>query len=126
MDEIKQVRIDKYLWAVRIYKTRSLATQSCNGGKVKLNGESVKPSKIVKINDLIELFKDYVHYRFRVIQLLDKRTSAAMVKNYIEDLTDPEEIENRKLIEKSAFYIPKGLGRPTKKVRRILDKFKNK
>ncbi|HPD64063.1 MAG TPA: RNA-binding S4 domain-containing protein [Bacteroidia bacterium] len=126
MKEIQSVRLDKYLWAVRIYKTRSLAAEACNGGKVKLNGEAAKPSKAVKENDTIELYKDFVHHQFRVIQLLEKRVGHSIVKDYLEDLTPPEEFENRKIVEQSAFYRPKGLGRPTKRERRLLDKIKGK
>jgi len=125
MIESQKVRIDKYLWAVRIYKTRTLAAEACNGGKVKLNNESIKPSKNVEAGDLISLHKDMVHRKFKVLKILEKRLGAALINEYLEDLTDPSEIEKSKNIKQSAFYRQKGLGRPTKRERRLIDKLKN-
>jgi len=122
MNSDEKVRLDKYLWAVRIYKTRSLAAEACQGGKVKVNGESVKASKTIGINDIISLHKDMMHLKYRVLQLLEKRLSAALIKDYLEDLTPADEFENKKLVQRSTFYRPKGLGRPTKKEKRLIDK----
>jgi ribosome-associated heat shock protein Hsp15 len=118
------VRVDKWLWAVRIYKTRNQATESCRKGKVTISGQAVKPSRVVRIDDVIEVRKSPVKYSYRVLGLLGKRLSAEAVKAYIEDVTPGEELEKRKI--RDTFYVSreKGLGRPTKKERRTLDKLK--
>ena len=90
MDE---VRIDKYLWAIRVYKTRTDATDACNGGKIRLNGADVKPSKHVKSGDMIVVRKGAVTYTYRVIEPLDKRQGAQLVPKYAENLTPQEELD---------------------------------
>ena len=85
-----EVRIDKYLWSIRVYKTRTEATTACNGGKVRLNGADTKPSKPVKVGDTIVVRKGPVTYTFKVLQLIDKRQGAKFVPQYAENLT-PEE-----------------------------------
>ena len=116
------VRIDKYLWAVRLYKTRSEATDACNGNKVRVNGAVAKPSKAVKIGDVLEIHKGPAVLSYKVLQLSENRMGAQLVSDYAEDLT-PES-------ERAKFHIPhetivlrrdKGSGRPTKKDRRDLD-----
>ena len=120
-----KVRIDKWLWAVRIYKKRSQAAIACNSGKVKIEGESVKASKQIGIGEIINIQKDALKLTFKVIGLVEKRVSAKLVSNYVEELTPEEELMKHKEFMKSAFYRPKGLGRPTKKERRIIDKYQN-
>lgn len=116
------VRIDKYLWAVRIYKTRSEATDACTGNKVRLGGVPAKPGKAVKNGDIIEVHKGPATLTYKVLQLSTSRMGAQLVPDYLEDLT-PES-------ERAKFHIPKetivlhrdkGSGRPTKKDRRNLD-----
>ena len=87
-----EVRIDKYLWAIRVFKTRTEATEACSGGKVKIGGVNAKPSKDVRPGDIINVRKGAVNYTFRVIDGLDKRVGAKLVPDYVEDLT-PEEKE---------------------------------
>lgn len=118
-------RIDKYLWAVRIYKTRSVATDACNGGKVKLNGSNTKPSKDLKPGDKIEFKRTVVHHTIEVIAFPKSRISAKDVLSYYKDLTP--ETELIKLQDMKYTKIErrdKGLGRPTKKERRDIDKLK--
>ncbi len=120
------VRIDKYLWCIRGFKSRSLATDACDGGKVKIEGSSVKPSRHVKTGEVITVQQGYVKRAYKVIELLEKRVSAPLVKNYAVDITPKEELDKLE-IERFVSYQSKfkGVGRPTKKDRRLLDKFKN-
>jgi len=119
----EKVRIDKWLWAVRIYKKRKQAAIECNSGKVKIKGESVKASKQIGIGEVIDIQKDAIKRTYKVIGLVEKRVSAKLVSNYVEDLTSEEELMKHKEFMKSAFYRPKGLGRPTKKERRSISKY---
>ncbi len=122
-EDKNEVRIDKWLWAVRIYKTRSLAAEACRKGKVLIKSKEVKPGKNVQINDVITVHKDNIHYTFRVKELIAKRTSAKLVSQYLKDLTPAGELERKKIIHRESFiYRPRGTGRPTKKERRLLDR----
>lgn len=116
------VRIDKYLWAIRAFKTRSEATEACAGGKVKLAGANPKPSKAVKVGDVIEVRKGAVQYTFKVLELLDKRVGAALVPRYAENLTPESELAKlRAPVETFFLKRDRGTGRPTKKDRREMD-----
>lgn len=119
-----EVRIDKYLWAVRIFKTRSMATAACHKGRVIIGGIPVKPSRVVKVNDIIEVKRAPVIYSYRVKELLGKRLSARMVAGYVENITPEEEL--MKLKQTDTFFVrrDKGAGRPTKKERRMINKLK--
>lgn len=116
------VRIDKYLWAIRVYKTRSEATDACNGNKVKLNGVNAKPSKAVKIGDTLEVHKGPASFTYKVLQLSENRMGAPMVPDYAENLT-PESELNKLHAPKETIVLKRdrGTGRPTKKERRELD-----
>lgn len=124
---LNEVRVDKFLWCIRLFKSRTLATDACNGGKVKISGESVKPSRNVKTGEIITVQQGYIKKTVRVLNLLERRISAKLVNNYIEDLTPEEERAKTEMI-KLGSYMPKfkWKGRPTKRERRILDKFKKK
>ena len=117
-----EVRIDKYLWAIRVFKTRTEATEACSGGKVKIGGVNAKPSKDVRPGDIINVRKGAVNYTFRVIDGLDKRVGAKLVPDYVEDLT-PEEEKARLHAPVETFFVTseRGTGRPTKKERREMD-----
>src|SRR5207302_5175422 len=107
-------RIDKWLWAVRIYKTRSLATEACKLGRVTIAGQSVKPSRDVKINDLILAQTGQITRTIKVLGLLERRVGAKVVREYAEDLTPASELEKpRDPILQPLFSRPKGMGRPT-------------
>ena len=122
MPESTEIRIDKWLWAVRIFKTRSQATEACRGGKVTIEGVQTKPSRIVKIGDIIFVRKLPVIYSFRVTGLIEKRVSSPLaIKNY-EELTPEEELAKLKLNETIFVRRDKGSGRPTKKERRTIDR----
>ena len=117
-----EVRIDKYLWSIRVYKTRTEATTACNGGKVRLNGADTKPSKSVKGGDTIVVRKGPVTYTFKVLQLIDKRQGAKLVPQYAENLTPEEEMAKLHApVETFFLKRDRGAGRPTKKDRRQMD-----
>ena len=119
-------RIDKWLWAVRIFKTRSLATDACRSSKVKVGDQTVKPSHEVKVGEEIAVTLHGFTKSVRVKALLSNRVGAPLVINYMEDLTPPEEYEKLKMKGKlNAEFRPRGIGRPTKKQRRMIDKLKN-
>lgn len=119
-------RIDKWLWAVRIFKTRSQATDACRSSKVKSGGQAVKPSHEVKEGEEISVSLHGFTKTVRVKALLGNRVGAALVVNYMEDLTPAEEYEKLKMKSKlNAEFRPRGIGRPTKKQRRMIDKLKN-
>ena len=116
------IRIDKYLWAIRLYKTRSEATDACNGNKVRINSATAKPGKAVKLGDLIEVRKGAATLTYKVLQLSENRMGAPLVPEYAEDLTP--ESERAKLHaphETIMLKRDRGSGRPTKKDRRELD-----
>lgn len=117
-----EVRIDKYLWAIRVFKTRSEATEACNGGKVKIGGVNAKPSKDVRPGDIINVRKGAVNYTFRVTEGLDKRVGAKLVPEYAENLTPEEELQKlRAPVETFFVSRDRGAGRPTKKDRREIE-----
>ena len=117
-----EVRIDKYLWSIRVFKTRSEATDACKGGKVRVNGADTKPSKMVKVGDTIVARKGAVTYTYKVLELIDKRQGAKLVPNYAENLTPPEELAKlRAPIETFFLKRDRGAGRPTKKDRRQME-----
>ena len=119
---MEEVRIDKYLWAIRVYKTRSEATDACNGGKVRLNGIDPKPSKAVHPGDVIVIRKGAVTYTFKVLALVDKRQGAKLVPQYAENLTPQEELDKlRAPVETFFLKRDRGAGRPTKKDRRQME-----
>lgn len=115
------VRIDKYLWAVRLYKTRSLATEACKKGRITMDDMPAKPSRTISVGDVIAVKKMPVVYSYRVKELLEKRVGAKIVGQYVEDITPPEELQKLKLQDDFFITRDRGTGRPTKKERRLLD-----
>ena len=123
---VEKLRIDKYLWAIRIFKTRSLATEACRAGRVKLNGQSVKPSQEVRIGDTYHIQKGIEKKIIKIVDLLAKRVDAKTAVLHYQDLTPVEETNTLK----SMFHSPllrrdRGAGRPTKKDRPEIDDLKN-
>jgi len=117
------VRIDKWLWAVRIFKSRNLATDFCKRGRVLISGESVKASRLIRIGDKIEIRRPPMTLTYQVTGLIEKRGSATIAAENVTNLTPPEELEKYKMIHESAFYSrDRGTGRPTKKDRRDIEK----
>ena len=121
-DDMDSVRLDKYLWAIRAYKTRTDATDACKGGKVRLNGYDVKPSKEVRPGDVIVVRKGAVTYTYKVLDLVDKRLGAKLVPDYAENQTPQEELDKlRAPVETFFLKRDRGTGRPTKKDRRQME-----
>jgi len=120
----KQIRVDKWLWAVRIFKTRNQATEACKKGRILIREQPVKPSRVLRINDIIQFKKPPVVYSYKVTGLLAKRLSARLVKDYIEDVTPESELQKLKVRETFFISRDRGSGRPTKKERRIMDKLR--
>jgi len=120
----EEVRIDKWLWAVRIYKTRSQATEACRKGHVSIGNLPVKPSRSVHINEIIKVRKSPIVRTFKVLGLAEKRMSAKLTEDFIVDITPPEELELQEM-QKNMRWITRdpGTGRPTKRDRRELDDF---
>lgn len=116
------VRIDKYLWAIRAFKTRTEATEACKGGRVKVGGLNAKPSRDVSPGEVITLRKGPVTYTYKVLRPLENRVGAKLVPDYVEDLT-PEEEKARLHAPVETFFVTRerGTGRPTKKERREMD-----
>lgn len=118
-----EIRIDKWLWAVRIYKTRTLAADECRKGRVIVNGNAVKPSHALKLNEIVIVRKPPVVHTFKVMGLIENRVSAQVAKMYVLDLTPDDEIAKREIARLSAISSrDAGTGRPTKKDRRDIDK----
>ena len=117
-----ETRIDKYLWAIRAFKTRSEATEACKGGKVKVAGVPAKPSRAVQPGDVIQLRKGVVTYTYKVLRPLENRVGAKLVPDYAENLTPESELEKLKAPVESFFVTrDRGSGRPTKKDRREIE-----
>ena len=123
---MKKIRIDKWLWVTRIYKTRSQATSACKGGKIKINTKNVKPSKILEGSEIITVQKKFVKETFRVLDSSEKRVSPKLKANFVLNLTSDEEYLKIRINNNYSIKREKGLGRPTKKDRRIMDKVKSK
>ena len=117
----KSVRIDKYLWAVRVFKTRTLATEACKKGRVTVDEMPAKPSRMITTGDVIQVKKMPVVYSYLVKDPIEKRVGARIVDDYVENITPQEELH--KLEMEDDFFVKRdrGAGRPTKKERRLLD-----
>jgi ribosome-associated heat shock protein Hsp15 len=118
------MRIDKYLWCTRYYKTRSIATEACKKGHIKLNGANVKPSKDVFTGEKLTIRKDQITYEILVLDIPKNRVGAKLVDLYRKDITPEEAFQNQDLLKFSKdYYRKKGTGRPTKKDRRDIDSY---
>ena len=127
MAEKNTTRIDKWLWVVRIYKTRSIATKACAGGKVKIEGNTVKASRMVRKGDIIQVRKRVIKYEYKVLKIAEKRMGAKLVPDFLEDITPEEELDKLESAHKQPIQTrEKGQGRPTKKERRVMDKVRDK
>lgn len=117
-------RIDKWLWAMRVFKTRSLATEACKKGRVTMGGMNVKPSKLIKPGDVIDVKKPPVTFSFKVLKIANNRLGAKLVPEYMENVTPQSQYDILEMTKISGFVNRrKGLGRPTKKESRDLNKF---
>ena len=119
-----EARLDKWLWAARIYKTRTIAADACKNGRITINGAQAKPSRTVKAGDEVGVRKPPVTYTFRVKQAIEKRVGAKLLPDVLENITDAAQYELLEMSKLSGFVNrARGTGRPTKKDRRALDEF---
>ena len=119
-----QARIDKWLWAARIYKTRSIAAEACKNGRVTINNVNVKPSHMVKVGETVSVRKPPVTYSFKILQTIEQRVGAKLIPEVYENVTTPDQYELLEMNRISGFVDrARGTGRPTKKERRALDAF---
>ena len=119
-----EARIDKWLWAARIFKTRSLAADACKNGRVTFNGSTIKPSRMIKEGDTVHVKKSPITYSFKVLKAIEQRVGAKLIPEIYENVTDPKQYELLEMSRISGFVDrAKGTGRPTKKERRALDAF---
>lgn len=118
------MRIDKYLWCVRVFKTRNIATEACKKGHVKIDGTNLKPSKDIFGNEEITVRKNQINYKIKVLDIPPNRVGAKLVDLYRKDITPKEEFEKTELLKYAKdYYRKKGTGRPTKKDRRDIDDY---
>lgn len=121
---MSEARIDKWLWAARIFKTRSIAADACKNGRVTIGGMNVKPSRPLKVGEVVSVRKPPVTYSFRVLQCIEQRVGAKLLPEIYENVTDPKQYELLEMSRMSGFVDrARGTGRPTKKDRRALDDF---
>lgn len=119
-----EIRVDKWLWAMRVFKTRTIATEACKKGRVMIDGVAVKPSRVIKVGDVVQVRKPPVTYSFRVKALTQNRLGARLVPDYLENITPRSELDLLEVVKVSGFIDRrKGLGRPTKREGRELSKF---
>ena len=119
-----RARIDKWLWAARIYKTRSIAADACKNGRITINGTNVKPSHVIKEGEVVSVRKPPVTYSFRVLKTIEQRVGAKLLPEIYENVTDPKQLELLEMSRISGFVDrARGTGRPTKKERRQIDAF---
>lgn len=124
MPQPEEARIDKWLWAARIYKTRTLAADACKNNRITINDAAAKPSRMVKAGDKVGVKKAPVVYSFRVLKAIERRVGAKLIPEILENITTPDQFELLEMSKISGFVNrAKGTGRPTKKDRRAMDEF---
>ena len=121
---MEEARIDKWLWAARIFKTRTIAADACKNGRVTIEGVNVKPSRMVKVGETVSVRKPPITYSFRILKTIEQRVGAKLLPEIYENVTAPEQYELLEMTRISGFVDrARGTGRPTKKDRRSLDAF---
>ena len=119
-----EVRIDKWLWAVRLFKTRTIAAEACKKNRISIGGINVKPSRMIRTGDILQIRKPPITFSFKVLALTENRMGAKLVPDYLENITPPEQYELLEMNKIAGFVDrARGLGRPTKKERRDLEQF---
>ena len=119
-----EARLDKWLWAARIFKTRTIAADACKNNRVRINDAAATPARTVKEGDIVSVRKPPVTYTFRVKQAIEKRVGAKLIPDVLENITDPQQYEMLEMSRISGFVDrARGTGRPTKKERRAIDDF---
>lgn len=125
-NKTNEARVDKWLWSARIFKTRTLAAAACKKGQVSMGGTQLKPSRMIRVGDIIDVKKSPVTYSFKVLQAIEHRVGAKLIPDILENVTAPEQYELLEMTKISGFIDrARGSGRPTKKERRALDDFKD-
>lgn len=120
----EEARIDKWMWAARIFKTRSIAADACKNGRVTVGGTNVKPSRMVKVGETVSVRKPPITYSFKILQAIEQRVGAKLIPQVYENVTTPDQYELLEMTRISGFVDrARGTGRPTKKERRSLDAF---
>lgn len=123
---VEEARIDKWLWAARIFKTRSIAADACKNGRVSIGGVNVKPSHAIKVGEVVAVRKPPVTYSFRILKTIEQRVGAKLLPEIYENVTTPDQYELLEMNRISGFVDrARGTGRPTKKDRRAMDAFLN-
>lgn len=121
---MNEVRIDKWMWSVRIFKSRTIAVEACKKNRVMIGGVNVKASRMIKVGDVIQVRKPPITFSFKVLALTERRMGAKLVPDYMENVTTPDQYEILEMNRISGFVDrSKGMGRPTKKDRRELEQF---
>lgn len=121
---MEEARIDKWLWAARIFKTRTIAADACKNGRVTIEGGNVKPSRMVKVGETVSVRKPPITYSFKILKTIEQRVGAKLLPEIYENVTAPEQYELLEMTRISGFVDrARGTGRPTKKDRRSLDAF---
>ena len=121
---MNEVRIDKWMWATRIFKTRTIAAEACKKGRIMINGVTIKTSRMIKVGEVIQVRKPPITYSFKVLDLTEHRMGAKLVPGFLENVTTPDQYEILEMNRISGFVDrARGLGRPTKKDRRELEQF---
>ena len=121
---MNEVRIDKWMWAVRIFKSRTIAVEACKKNRVMIGGVNVKASRMIKVGDVIQVRKPPITFSFKVLALTERRMGAKLVRDYMENVRTPDQYEILEMNRISGFVDrARGLGRPTKKDRRELEQF---
>lgn len=119
-----EARVDKWTWAVRIFKTRTIAADACKKGRVSINGGQAKPSRMVKVGDVVQVRKPPITYSFKVLQAIEKRVGAKLLPEVMENVTTPEQYALLEQTQAAGFIDrARGTGRPTKKDRRSIEDF---
>ena len=127
MAEKHNTRIDKWLWAVRIFKTRAIATEACAGGKVKINDTAVKASRKIQAGDVIQVRKGVVKHLYCMLKIAEKRMGAKLVSDFMENITPKEDLDKLESAQNQSIQTrEKGQGRPTKRERRMIDQLREK
>lgn len=120
----KEARVDKWLWAARIFKTRSIAADACKNGRITLNGMNIKPARMIKEGEVVNVKKSPITYSFKVLKAIEQRVGAKLLSEVYENVTAPKQYELLEMSRISGFVDrAKGTGRPTKKDRRAIDAF---
>jgi len=123
MESANTVRIDKYLWAVRLFKTRTIASEACKAGRITISDYHVKPSREVKVGELFSMKDNPIVRSYRIVAILENRVAAKLVSQFLEEITPASELKKLEDMKQNTVSRDRGTGRPTKKERRDIDEY---